>query len=359
MSFLELKALSKTFTDGTEAVRGIDLACTEGELVVLLGPSGCGKTTTLRMIAGLETATAGHIRIGGEDVEQLPPSERDVGFVFQFYALYPHLSVRENVAFPLQSSGVRGTQLETRVDEILQRLDLAPLAARRPPQLSGGDQQRVALARALVRRPRLWLMDEPLGTLDADRRAEMRELIRAQQLDAGITTIYVTHDQEEAMGLADRIVVMEGGRLRQIGPPAAVYDDPTDLFVAHFIGSPGMNFIDGEVTAAKPGALLAPSGEVVVEMGDRLAPGRVTLGVRPEFVREDAAGTLPVTVVADEYLGQHRNVHLDSACGRLVMRVEARTGDRGETRLRAGASLAVSFDGEHLRFFDPDTGLRI
>ena len=219
-AFLELSGLRKVFPDGTEAVRGIDLACGEGEFLVLLGPSGCGKTTTLRMIAGLETPTAGTIRMSEGDITQRPPQARDIGFVFQFYALYPHLSVFDNVAFPLQSSGCDAEEVRRRVCDMIERLGLQELTRRRPSTLSGGDQQRVALARALVRQPRLWLMDESLGTLDGDRRLQMLEMIRAQQLDLGITTIYVTHDQEEAMSLADRVVVFTArpGTVKSIVP---------------------------------------------------------------------------------------------------------------------------------------------
>ena len=244
MAFLQFNQLQKTYSDGTPAVKGIDLACEAGEFIVLLGPSGCGKTTTLRMIAGLEIPTAGQIMVDGHDITNLPPHQRDVGFVFQFYALYPHMTVQENITFPLSCAGLDARTCRQRVEAILTRLGLKALAHKYPENLSGGDQQRVALGRAMVRQPQLYLMDEPLGTLDSDLRLEMRELIKEQQLALGITTIYVTHDQEEAMSLADKVVVMEGGRIRQNGPPALVYDEPQDLFVAHFIGSPGMNFIE-------------------------------------------------------------------------------------------------------------------
>ena len=327
MSFLELRDLSKTFDDGTEAVAGIDLACEEGEFVVFLGPSGCGKTTTLRMVAGLETASTGQVNIAGRSVKHLGPSQRDIGFVFQFYALYPHMSVRENVAFPLHGAGFDRTARGEQVAEVLERLAISALASRYPSELSGGDQQRVALARALVRQPKLWLMDEPLGTLDAELRAEMRELIRAQQLEAGITTLYVTHDQEEAMSLADRIVVMERGHLRQVGPPASVYDKPEDVFVAHFIGSPGMNFIAGEILADDPTTLVVRDGTALA-IGDGQRPGSVTMGVRPEFIRgTPSAGALPATVVTAAtsiWIPQSD----DSSCA-------STTPERGRTAIRA------------------------
>lgn len=345
MSFLSLRDLHKTFADGTQAVRGIDLECGAGEFVVLLGPSGCGKTTTLRMVAGLEQPTAGSIEMGGQNLVGLPPGARDVGFVFQFYALYPHLKVRDNVGFPLESAGVEKLERQRRVDEVLDRLGLSALAGLYPDQLSGGDQQRVALARAVIRRPRLYLMDEPLGTLDADLRLEMRELIRSQQLETGVTTLYVTHDQEEAMSLADRVVVMEGGQIRQSGGPDQVYDCPADLFVAHFIGSPGMNFVEGQV---RGGQFVAGGWEFPLEKGVR--EGRVILGVRPEFVRVDGEGRLRGRVVMDEYLGACRHLYLDTAAGRLAARV------RAGVRQRVGEEVGLSFDSAHLRFFDPATG---
>src|SRR5258708_10554374 len=295
MSFLRIAALEKTYPDGTRAVKGIDLDIHEGEFIVLLGPSGCGKTTTLRMVAGLEIATKGRIELSGADVTTLRPSLRDVGFVFQFYALYPHLSVKENIAFPLRTTGVNGDELKTRVDNVCRRVGLVGLENRYPAQLSGGDRQRVALARAMVRRPRIYLMDEPLGTLDADRRLEMCEFIRAQQLDLKVTTLYVTHDQEEAMSLADRIVVMSDGEIRQVGSPAEVYENPRDLFVANFVGSPGMNFIEGAVEARGFDTVFVPEGaERALPLAGRPPQGLATLGVRPEYLRAGEGGVISV-----------------------------------------------------------------
>ena len=281
MSFLSLRQVEKTYPDGTRAVRGIDLSVVEGEFIVLLGPSGCGKTTTLRMLAGLELATSGSIHLGGRNVTALRPSERDVGMVFQFYALYPHLSVRDNIAFPLRAAGVAAADVQSRVDAVADSMQLRPLLAAYPRQLAGGDQQKVSLARAIVRRPALYLMDEPLGTLDASQRLAMRELIRSTQLASRITTLYVTHDQEEAMSLADRIVVMEGGHIRQVGTPEQIYDDPADLFVASFVGSPGMNFIRGAV-ASDPGGprFVSEQGGLGFDVPAASRPGHVPKGRR-------------------------------------------------------------------------------
>jgi multiple sugar transport system ATP-binding protein len=351
MSFLRIRGLEKTYPDGTRAVKSFDLDVEEGQFIVLLGPSGCGKTTTLRMVAGLEMPTRGEILLGGADVTHLRPSARDVGFVFQFYALYPHLTVRENIAFPLRSTGVTRGEIATRVAAVSERVGLRGIEHRYPSQLSGGDRQRVALARAMVRRPKIYLMDEPLGTLDADRRLEMCEFIRAQQLDLGVTTLYVTHDQEEAMSLADRIVVMSDGEIRQDGAPADVYENPRDRFVANFVGSPGMNFIEGLVERSSRGAFFVPSGagpEVAVPLAETHVAGSATLGVRPEYVRADDLGILVGEVVLDEYLGSHHYAHVKTPYGRVVM--------RAYESHPIGSVVKLTFDPTSLHVFDPGTG---
>ena len=380
MKPVTLERVEKTYPDGTRAVRGVDLAIAAGELVVLLGPSGCGKTTSLRMIAGLEAPSAGRVRIGDDDVTHLRPRERDVGFVFQFFALYPHLTVRENLAFPLECSGVPRDERRRRVAEVAERLGLGRLLGHLPRELSGGDQQRVALGRALVRRPGVWLMDEPLGTLDAGLRLELAEFLRAQQLENRITTVYVTHDQEEAMRLADRVVVMSEGAILQEGGAARVYDEPESLFVARFVGSPGMNLFAGEVRVGGDGArrihpyppptlfggrahgpereppgftLSAQSLAELPPSTAALRPGPVTLGIRPEFVALDDTSTLRGRIEVDEYLGSARCLHVDTPVGRLIARVGP------DAPCARGTEVGLRLDPARLRLFDPESGRRL
>ncbi len=354
MSFLVLANVEKTYGDGTRAVRGIDLSIEKGELVVLLGPSGCGKTTTLRMIAGLELATGGSIRMDDNDVTLVRPSRRDVGMVFQFYALYPHLTVRENIGFPLRAAGGAPKDIRNRVDEIAARMDLVKFLSSYPKQLSGGDQQKVSLARAIIRHPAVYLMDEPLGTLDADQRLAMRELIRAEQLASKVTTIYVTHDQEEAMSLADRIVVMEGGRIRQVGTPAEVYDHPADLFVATFVGSPGMNFIPGEVAEERGSPFFSSkSGQVRIDVPRPSRFGQATLGIRCEHLHEDPRGPIAGHVLTEEYLGNASNVHLHTEVGPLIMRTDS------VSKRARGADLRLRLDQTQISLFDASTEQRL
>ena len=354
MSFLALESLAKTWPDGTRAVRGVDLAIEEGEFVVLLGPSGCGKTTTLRMIAGLETPTSGRILLAGRDVTALPPSRRDVGFVFQFYALYPHMSVEENVAFPLRCARVPAEDRRAAVKAVAERLGLEPLLRRRPRELSGGDQQRVALARAMVRRPALWLFDEPLGTLDADRRGEMCEFLRARQLEQRVTTVYVTHDQDEAMRLADRVVVMSAGEILQVDTPERVYADPATLFVARFLGSPGMNLLPGEIQLERSALVFRAAGSSeAIAVRASATPGPAVLGFRPESARIDAAGGLSGRVVLDAFHGPCRYVHVEGAFGRVAVRTPA-----GPSR-GAGESVRVAIEPSGMRVFDAGSGRRV
>jgi multiple sugar transport system ATP-binding protein len=260
MAIVETKQIRKVFSDHT-AVDGVDLATREGEFLVLLGPSGCGKTTLLRMIAGLEKQTSGDVVIGGNVVNDLPPRERKIAMVFQSYALYPHLTVAKNIAFPLKAAGVAKDQIEGRVQKAASMFGIERLLHRKPRQLSGGERQRVALARATVREPAVFLLDEPLSNLDAKLRTSARDELQHFQRRLGTTTIYVTHDQVEAMGLGHRIAVMNKGQVRQLGPPQEVYNEPADIFVAGFLGSPPMNFFErgGAVVGFRPEQML-PKG---------------------------------------------------------------------------------------------------
>ncbi len=279
MAGVHVTKLHKAFPDGTVAVEELSLEINDGELFVMLGPSGCGKTTTLRCIAGLEEETGGEIRIGDEVVTGLRPSQRDIAMVFQFYALYPHLSVRENMAFPLRAAKRPESEVNERVAEAAKMLQLEPYLTRKPSKLSGGEQQRVALGRAMVRHPKAFLMDEPLTNLDAELRAEMRAEVKHLQQRLGATMIYVTHDQTEAMALGDRIAILNKGNLEQLGAPMEVYNRPASLFAARFIGSPPMNLIEAEVTNGH----LTAAGDLQIAAPEGLQRGqKVIAGVRPE-----------------------------------------------------------------------------
>ncbi|MBI3819507.1 MAG: ABC transporter ATP-binding protein [Planctomycetes bacterium] len=358
MSFIQIRALEKTWPDGTAAVRRFDLDIAAGEFTVLLGPSGCGKTTTLRMIAGLETPTSGKILLNGADVTHLPPSRRDVGFVFQFYALYPHMSVAENIAFPLACTGVARAERIAAVAEIAERLCISNLLNRRPRELPGGDQQRVALARAMIRKPAVWLMDEPLGTLDAELRAQLCEFIRARQIEARVATIYVTHDQDEAMRLADRVIVMNAGEILQIGAPSEMYLRPSSIFTARFVGSPGMNLIEGEVISNGGARAFAPrGGNIKLIIPNMNFAGPAWLGVRPEGVRcgmgATASGDLAGRIAVDAFAGSARFYHIDCAFGRVVARHDP--GGRGA----AGESVYLTFDPASICIFNAADGRRV
>jgi multiple sugar transport system ATP-binding protein len=345
---IELRGVAKTFggpSSSFVAVEQLDLVVKRGEFVVLLGPSGCGKTTTLRMIAGLESPTRGRVLIDGLDVTLLPPGRRDIAFVFQMFALYPHLSVEENVAFPLRAARVPAHALQRRVDEVIDRLDIDHLRQRKPRHLSGGDQQRVSLARAMVRDPKAFLMDEPLGTLDADQRERTREQLRAIHNELGATTVFVTHDQLEAMGLADRIAVMNEGKLLQYDTPRRVYEHPADLFVAHFIGSPGMNFLP--TMLAEDGAMTIAG--TTMRLHVQQARSGVRLGIRPEYVTIDPSGT-PATVEHTELLGSYNLVALKLGGTLIKARVPA------HQRFGEGEQARVRFDPAGCRWFDVATG---
>ncbi|TDB98241.1 ATP-binding cassette domain-containing protein, partial [Micromonospora fluostatini] len=265
MADIVLDKVSKKFPDGTVAVADVDLEIADGEFVILVGPSGCSKSTTLNMIAGLEDISSGELRIGGQRVNDKAPRDRDIAMVFQSYALYPNMTVRENMAFPLRLAKLDKQTINAKVDEAAKVLELTPLLDRKPANLSGGQRQRVAMGRAIVRQPKAFLMDEPLSNLDAKLRVQMRTVVSRLQKQLGTTTVYVTHDQTEAMTLGDRVVIMRGGAVQQVGPPQELYDNPRNLFVAGFIGSPSMNFLHA---AVEEGRLRTALGDVPV--GDRL-----------------------------------------------------------------------------------------
>ena len=353
MATIELRKVEKKFGE-LYAVKPMDLTIHDGEFVVLLGPSGCGKTTTLRMISGLETVSGGQILINGRDVTWVHPSERDIAFVFQFFALYPHMTVWQNIAFPLQAQREPKAIVEKRVKEVARLLQIEPLLHVRPNALSLGDQQRVALARALVRRPAAFLMDEPLGALDADAREAMRAEIKRLHLTQNATTVYVTHDQIEAMAMGDRIVVMSDAVVQQVGTPAEVYHNPANLFVARFIGSPGMNLIRGHFADGAvhlPGGnRYIPSPTWVTALQRKLGrEGEVILGFRPESGRVTQEGPLVAEIYASELHGSYVMLHL-ILNGELVhLRVH-----RGFD-YPIGAVVRFDLDPERVRFFDPYT----
>ncbi|MBB2772130.1 MULTISPECIES: ABC transporter ATP-binding protein [Mycolicibacterium] len=348
MASVTFSAVTKAFGDAT-VVSELDLELTDGSMTVLVGPSGCGKTTSLRMLAGLEKVSSGSIHIGDRDVTALEPKERDIAMVFQNYALYPHLSVRENIAFPLRAKKIARTEALRRADGIAESLGLGHLTARKPKDLSGGQQQRVAIGRAIIREPSVFLFDEPLSNLDAKLRVETRtELLRLQRR-LGITSLYVTHDQEEAMTLSDRIVVMRDGRIAQAAPPAEVYQRPADTFVATFVGSPKMNLVTGAVAA---GELRCDGLRMTVGGPDASA---VTIGVRPDDLTLSAAADGAATVELVELLGPRAIVTVRAGDERLTSVVAAaQLAD-----ISPGTAVELSARPADVHRFDPQTGVRL
>ena len=346
MSAIVVEGASKhwaTAEGRVHAVERISFALDEGTLNVLLGPSGCGKSTSLRLIAGLEIADEGTIRIAGRDVTRLPPSQRSIAMVFQSYALFPHLSVAENILFGLRVRKVPQDECDRRLAETAELLGLSALLNRKPSQLSGGQQQRVALGRAIIARQPVCLMDEPLSNLDAQLRAEMRQEIRALQRKLGITMVYVTHDQVEAMSMADRVILLNRGKSEQNGPPVELYEAPTNAFVARFIGTPPMNLMPlvegdgGAVIAGAPGPAVLPR---------ECAGG--TLGVRPEHIRVAHGGGVPATVESVEYLGGDSLIACRVGDAPIAVRVA------GSTALRRGDAATLAWAGGAQHFFGPD-----
>jgi len=355
---LTLKGIVKTYAPGLEpTVKGVDLEIEEGEFFILLGPSGCGKSTLLRMIAGLEEITGGELFIGERLVNRIAAKDRDIAMVFQSYALYPHMTVRENLAFGLKMQRMPAGEIAERIEDAAQVLGLDELLARLPKELSGGQRQRVALGRAMVREPKVFLLDEPLSNLDAKLRGAMRiELKRLHQRLAS-TMVYVTHDQVEAMTLGDRVAVMHGGRLQQVGPPLEVYDQPANRFVAGFLGSPPMNFLAGRYVQADPALELDGGGRL--PLPERLAAvaadgATIEAGVRPEDVRvEPADGAdgegLTGTVAVIEPLGAETILTVDTSAGTVVARTLP--GFKPET----GGAVRLVPDGERVHLFRPAT----
>ena len=346
MANVTLRSVRKTYPGGFEAIKGVDVDVGDGQFCVLVGPSGCGKSTLLRMVAGLETITGGEIDIGGRVVNQVEPADRDIAMVFQNYALYPHMSVYNNMAYGLRNRGMAEAEIKTRVEEAARVLELASMLERKPRQLSGGQRQRVAMGRAIVRQPKAFLFDEPLSNLDARLREQMRAEIKKLHGELKATSIYVTHDQIEAMTLADRIVAMHGGVVQQVGSPLELYDRPANLFVAGFIGSPGMNFLEANYDAGgvrlKDGTIVPLAKPLPLEDG-----AKVTLGIRPEHVLMTNDGTgLATDVELVEPTGFGIILHL--ALHGLPFKIF--TLDRDA--LRAGPKVNVAFPPQYLHVFD-------
>jgi multiple sugar transport system ATP-binding protein len=384
MSEITLDKVTKRYPDGTEAVKDLDLDIADGEFLILVGPSGCGKSTALRMIAGLEDISDGELTIGGDVVNQKAPKDRDIAMVFQNYALYPHMTVRQNMEFPLKMAGVDQSRIDEMVDNAAEILDLTEHLERRPSNLSGGQRQRVAMGRAIVREPKAFLMDEPLSNLDAKLRVQMRTEVSRIQNRLGTTTVYVTHDQTEAMTLGDRVAVMRKGILQQVGSPKELYEEPRNIFVAGFIGSPSMNFMPVEVDG---GVAKLPFADVELPEGMRRAlesrsGGRLLAGVRPEHF-EDAAlvdhpgPTFRVRVDILESMGselyayfsaQGEGVHAEQL-DELAADVGEEAGGDGELQIVArldpassaeeGEEIELWLDPARLHFFDVDSGDRI
>ena len=315
---ISFQKVSKSFGDA-KVVDDLCLEIEDGEFVVLLGPSGCGKTTTLRMLAGLESVTSGDIYIGDERINDVPTQRRDLAMVFQSYALYPHMSIAENIAYPLRVRKFDKNKRENLVTRVAKLLDIEPLLNRKPRQLSGGERQRVALARAIVREPRAYLMDEPLSNLDARLRVQMRGELKRLQHQLGTTTIYVTHDQAEAMTLASRVAVMKKGRLQQFDTPLNIYNDPANRFVAEFVGSPSMNFIDGRI---EHGTFVSGSLRFSVDKAD----SEVSMGIRPEHIHvltQPQDGAIPANVYITELMGNETFVFLSVGPHKIIARAPA------------------------------------
>ncbi|MGA7804077.1 ABC transporter ATP-binding protein [Bradyrhizobium sp.] len=354
MAQIRVEALEKSFGN-FRAVKGADFTVEDGQFLCLLGPSGCGKTTTLRMIAGLELPTAGIIRLGGEDVTMNRASARDIAFVFQLFALYPHLNVRRNIGFPLKCEGIGAAERERRVMEAARILRISHLLDRSVSGLAGGDRQRVALGRAIVRKPKCFLMDEPLGALDTEMREEMIGELRALHDRLGATTVYVTHDQLEAMAMADVIAVMNHGSVEQVASPRDIYDRPASLFVADFIGSPPMNLLPfrGSLEAGGRTIRLGERDVAIPAAREAQADSDLVLGVRPEHVRFADRGMVRGEIYGVEYLGTTQIVTVTTPYGALKARSPA------SISFRTGENIGLDFRPDTLSIFDQESGRAI
>jgi sn-glycerol 3-phosphate transport system ATP-binding protein len=350
MATLELAGLRKSF-GATQVLRQIDLSLADGEMLVIVGASGCGKSTLLRLVAGLETPSEGRILIGGRDVSVLDPSERDIAMVFQNYALYPHMSVFDNMAYGLRIRGLSRGEITRKVEDAAALLGLEALLTRKPRQLSGGQRQRVAMGRAIVRDPKLFLFDEPLSNLDAKLRVQMRAEIRKLQRRLGVTSLYVTHDQVEAMTLGDRLLILHDGRPAQLATPMEVFEHPADTYVASFIGSPTMNFLPGQLVNAGT-AVQLDAGPVIPLQGRRTGD-RITLGIRPEHLTLDGADLI-LTVDLVEPLGSETLIH-----GRIAGHDNETIVMKAQGAVVPAETVAVSVQANQAHVFSAKTGLRI
>lgn len=350
MAEIQIKNVRKEFGDFT-AVKESSFTIEDGEFFMLLGPSGCGKTTTLRMIAGLELPTSGEVYLDGEEISQKPPSQRDIAFVFQMFALYPHMNVYKNLSYPLVSQGMARRDVKAKVEDVATILGIQNILKKPVGGLSGGDRQRVALGRAIVRDPKAFMMDEPLGALDAEFREHMSEELRALHDRMGATTVYVTHDQLEAMQMGDKIVVMNNAVVEQFGTPQEIYDKPATMFVADFIGSPSMNFLNFEGSVGEGAQSVDLQGQsMTVPRQMQGASGKLVFGVRPEHVTLSDTGAYRGEVLATEYLGTTQIITLDTPNGELKARVPA-----GQVAT-VGEKIGLSFKGEAVTLFDETSG---
>jgi len=355
MASLSLKNLSLTYPNGVRALDEADLEIEDGEFLAVLGPSGSGKSSLLRLVAGLETPTGGYIDMDGRDITNLEPKDRDVAMVFQGLALYPHMTVRENMAFGLLARRTPTPEIDARVTEAATTLSLTAHLRKRPRELSGGERQRVALGRALVRRPRVFLFDEPLSSLDAQLRQELREELARLHRLTRTTSIYVTHDQKEALSLGNRVAVFDRGRIRQVGTPDAIYRDPRDLFVARFVGDPAINLIEGEIAAENGRAQFRAAGFALALATNAGHAGPAVLGIRPEAAAlgNVADSSARASVDRVERLGGETLIHLQTEAGRQVLRAEPRGA-----LPTPGDIVGLMVDPKRALFFAPD-GTRI